>query len=156
MVAEAEPRPTEQITIPDVLPVLPLRGGTIVFPLAVVPLVVGQPRSIQLIDDAMRRDRLVALVAQRREDVETPDSENLYRIGTAAIIHQLARGGDGALRIVVQGLERIRMLDVVSTDPYLVARVEPAPERFVAGLESEGLRRATVDLYRRLVGLVDG
>ncbi len=156
MVAEAEPRAPEQVAVPDVLPVLPLRGGTVVFPLAVVPLVVGQPSSIQLIDDVMRRDRLVALVAQRRDEIETPDPENLQKIGTAAIIHQLVRGGDGALRLVVQGLERIRLIDIDSTEPYLVARVEPAPEQFVAGIESEGLRRATVDLYRRLVGLADG
>jgi ATP-dependent Lon protease len=156
MVAEAEPRAPDQVTIPDVLPILPLRGGTIVFPLAVVPLVVSQPSSIQLIDDVMRRDRLVALVAQRRDDTEAPDPENLHKIGTAAIIHQLVRGGDGSLRLIVQGLERIRLIDIVSTEPYLVARVEPAPERYVAGIESEGLRRATVDLYRRLVGLTDG
>src|SRR6476620_3729125 len=127
MVAETEPRAPDQVTIPDVLPILPLRGGTIVFPLAVVPLVVGQPSSIQLIDDVMRRDRLVALVAQRRDDTEAPDPENLHKIGTAAIILQLVRGGDGAIRLIVQGLERIRLIDIVSTEPYLIARVESAP-----------------------------
>src|SRR5215217_961265 len=101
----------------------------------------------------MRRDRMVALVVQRRDESEVTDLSDLYQIGTAATVHQLVRGGDGALRLIVQGLERIRLLDLVTTEPYLVARVEPAPERVVAGLESEGLRRATVDLYRRLVGL---
>jgi ATP-dependent Lon protease len=136
-----------------VLPVLPLRGGTIVYPLAVVPLAVAQPQVIQLIDDTMRRDRLVAMIAQRRDDVETPGPDDLYRIGAVAIIHQLTRGGDGALHVVVQGLERIRMVDIVKTDPYLVARLEPVPERFLAGPESAGLRREAVDRYRRLVGL---
>ena len=69
--------------IPDALPVLPLRGGTVVFPLAVVPLIVGQERSIRLIDDVMRGDRLVALVARRRTP-ETPGPDDLHRIGTAA------------------------------------------------------------------------
>jgi ATP-dependent Lon protease len=158
MVAEAA-APTqsvEGVTIPDALPVLPLRGGTIVYPMAVVPLFVGQPRSIQLIDDVMRRDRLVALVTQRNEETTEAGPDDLHRIGTAGIVHQLFRGNDGAIRIVVQGLERIRLLDFVSTDPYLVARVEPYPDHTVPGVETEGLRRAVVDLYRRLVSLVQG
>src|SRR5687767_13502627 len=59
-------------TIPDVLPVLPLRGGTVVFPLAVIPLLVGQERSVRLVDDVMRKDRMVALVAQRPEAPDQP------------------------------------------------------------------------------------
>lgn len=158
MVAEAA-APTqsvEGVTIPDALPVLPLRGGTIVYPMAVVPLLVGQPRSIQLIDDVMRRDRLVALVSQRNEETTEAGPDDLHWIGTAGIVHQLFRGNDGSIRIVVQGLERIRLLDFVSTDPYLVARVEPYPDHTVPGVETDGLRRAVVDLYQRLVGLVQG
>src|SRR3954471_14450121 len=111
MVAEAETSPPEAQTIPDALPVLPLRGAMVVFPLAVVPLLVGQQSSIQLIDDAMRRDRMVALVAQRDPEREAPGPDGLYQVGTAAIIHQLIRNPDGSLRLVVQGLERIRLLD---------------------------------------------
>ena len=61
---EAAESSSDTLQIPDALPVLPLRGGTVVFPLAVVPLIVGQPRSVQLVDDVMRGNRLVALVAQ--------------------------------------------------------------------------------------------
>jgi ATP-dependent Lon protease len=91
------------LTIPDALPVLPLRGGVVVFPPSVVPLLVGQPRSIQLVDDIMRRERLLVLVSQRN-DKEQPDADDLYRVGTAAIVHQLARLPDGKLRVVIQGL----------------------------------------------------
>jgi len=115
------------LTIPDALPVLPLRGGVVVFPLSVIPLVIGQPRSIQLVDDIMRRERLLVLVGQRT-DKEQPDPDDLYRVGTAAIVHQLARLPDGKLRVVIQGLERVRLLDFVATEPYLVARVELAPD----------------------------
>ncbi|MEA2511876.1 MAG: ATP-dependent Lon protease [Thermomicrobiales bacterium] len=156
MVAEAETSPVEGVTIPDALPVLPLRGGTIVYPLAVVPLLVGQPRSVRLIDDVMRRDRLIAVVAQRNDETTEAGPEDLHRVGTVGMVHQLFRGNDGSIRIVVQGLERIRLLDFVSTDPYLVARIEQYPDRTVPGVETEGLRRAVVDLYRRLVGLVQG
>ncbi len=154
MVMQDGPGLPEGLTIPDVLPVLPLRGGTVVFPLAVVPLVVGQPRSVRLVDDVMRRDRLVALVAQRTEKTEPAGPDDIYRMGTAAIIHQLARSPDGTLRLVVQGLERIRILDFVAEEPYLVARVEPAPDRYVPGLESEAMLRAVIDLYRRAVSLI--
>jgi len=142
------------LTIPDALPVLPLRGGVVVFPLSVVPLLVGQPRSIQLVDDIMRRERLLVLVSQRN-DKEQPDADDLYRVGTAAIVHQLARLPDGKLRVVLQGIDRVRLLAFVATEPYMVARVELAPDQTSPGIEVEALRRAAVDLFRSLVGLVD-
>ena len=70
---------------------MPLRGGTVVFPLAVVPLLVGQERSIKLIDDVMRGDRLVALVAQTSDAQEQAGPDDLHRIGTAGVIHQMMR-----------------------------------------------------------------
>src|SRR6202011_3274670 len=156
MVAEAPTSPAHELTIPDALPVLPLRGGMVVLPLAAMPLIVGQPRSVQLIDDVMRQDRLLVLVAQRTEHVDNePTPDDLHRVGTAAIVHQLVRLADGTLRVVVQGLERVRLVDFVATEPYLVARVELAPEQAPPGVELEGLRRAAIDLFRRVVALVD-
>ncbi len=137
------------------LPVLPLRGGVVVFPLAVLPLVVGQPRSVKLVDDIMRGERLIAIVTQKKDDVELAGPNDVYTVGTAATIHQLFRAPDGNLRLVVQGLERIRIREFTSTEPYLVARVEPAPEEPSAGVEAEALRRAAVDLFTRLAGYVD-
>jgi ATP-dependent Lon protease len=142
----------ETLTVPETLPVLPLRG-TVVFPLAVTPLLVGQPRSVRLVDDVMRGgSRLLALVAQRSDGAE-PGPDELHRMGTVAMIHQLTRGRDGTLQLVVQGLERIRILDFVSVQPYLVARVSAAPDVPVTSAEAEALRRAAVDLFRRLVAL---
>jgi ATP-dependent Lon protease len=137
------------------LPVLPLRGGTVVFPLAVVPLLVGQERSIKLIDDVMRGDRLVALVAQTSDAQEHAGPDDLHQIGTAGVIHQLMRSPDGTIRLVIQGLERIRLGAFEQTDPYLRARVILAPETVSTGVETQGLRRAVVDLFRRLVPLVE-
>jgi ATP-dependent Lon protease len=141
--------------IPDVLPVLPLRGGTVVFPLAVVPLLVGQERSIKLIDDVMRGDRLVALVAQKSDTPEQAGPEHIHEIGTAGVIHQLMRSPDGSVRLVVQGLERIRLGAFVQTEPYLKAHLSVAHETISTGVETQALRRALVDLYRRLVPLVE-
>jgi ATP-dependent Lon protease len=136
--------------VPDVLPVLPLRDA-VVFPLTAAPLVVGQPRSVRLVDDVMRGNRLLALVAQREPTPEPATPDVLHRIGTAAMIHQLARGADGSVRLMVQGIERIRIIDWVGTEPYLVARVEAVPDQVTAGTEVDALRRAAADIFRRLV-----
>jgi ATP-dependent Lon protease len=100
----------------------------------------------------MRGNRLLALVAQRDPKAEPATPEDLYRVGTVGMIHQLARVPDGSVRLMVQGIERVRLLDWVGTEPYLVARIEaarePAPQ---ATTEADALRRAVVDVFRRLV-----
>jgi ATP-dependent Lon protease len=136
--------------VPDALPVLPLRDA-VVLPLTALPLAVGQPRSVRLVDDVMRGNRLLALVAQRDAKTEPAALEDLHRMGTVGVIHQLARAPDGSVRLMVQGLERVRLLDFVSTEPYLVARIQAAPEPSVQTTEGDALRRAVLDIFRRLV-----
>jgi ATP-dependent Lon protease len=140
------------ITVPDALPILPLREA-VVFPLTAVPLSAERTPSVRLIDDVMRGTRLVVLVAQRDPTAEVVLPEGVHRIGTMAMIHQFARVPDGSVRIMVQGLERVRLLDFIATEPYLIARIEAAPEHVEAGPELDGLRRAIVDLFRQLVQL---
>jgi len=149
-VSVSPPPAGTEFSIPDALPVLPLRDA-VVFPLTAVPLAVGQPRSVRLVDDVMRGDRLLALVAQREARGEAPAPDELYPIGTAAVVHQLARAPDGSVRLVVQGLERVRFLDWVRTDPYLVARLQPMPDQTLESTEVDALRRAVLDVFRRLV-----
>jgi ATP-dependent Lon protease len=136
--------------IPDALPVLPLRDA-VVFPLTAVPLAVGQPRSVRLVDDVMRGNRLLVLVAQRDAKAEPASPADLHRTGTVGMIHQLARVPDGSVRLMVQGIERVRLLDWISTEPYLVGRIEVAPEKTVQTTEVDALRRAVMDIFRRLV-----
>jgi ATP-dependent Lon protease len=138
------------VTIPDALPVLPLRDA-VVFPLTAAPLSVGQPRSLRLVDDVMRGNRLLALVAQRDAQVETATPEDLHRTGTVGMIHQLARLPDGSVRLMVQGIERIKLVDWIGTEPYLMARVAVAREEADEATEVDALRRAVVDIFRRLV-----
>lgn len=147
--------PRNNLTIPDALPILPLRNGIVVFPLAVVPLVIGQPRSAELIDDVMHQERLLVVVAQKNNQTEQPGPDDLHQVGTAAIVHQLARHTDGTLRVVVQGLERVRLLDFTQNEPYLVARVEMAPDQSPPGVEVQALRRAALDLFKRLAPLME-
>ena len=86
---------------PDELPILPLRG-VVVYPNTAVPLTVGQPRSIKLVDDVVAGDKLVGLVAALNPEQETPGPDELYRVGTIATVHRLLRAPDGTVRLLVQ------------------------------------------------------
>ncbi len=110
------------------LPLLPLRG-TVVLPTTLVPLAAAQARSLRLIDDVMAGDRRVALVMQKDPDLaEGAGPDDILEIGTIASIHQMMRVPDGSMRLAVQGLDRMRILEVTQEEPYLVARVRLDPE----------------------------
>jgi len=117
----------EEIEVPSTLPVLPLKE-TVVFPQSMTPLAIGQERSIALVDEVASGDRMLALVAVRDEDVETPGWDDLHEIGTAAVVHKLIRIPDGTLRILVQGVKRIRLERRVQEEPYLVGEFADVPE----------------------------
>ncbi len=89
--------------IPNELPILPLRG-LVVYPQTAVPLTIGQPRSIRLVDDAMAGDKLIGLVTSKNPELENPGPDDLYPIGTVAVIHRMFRAPDGTIRLLVQGL----------------------------------------------------
>ena len=87
---------------------LPLKE-TVVFPQSMTPLAIGQERSVRLIDDVVAGDRLLALVTARDASIETPGWDDIYEIGTVAIVHKMIKVPDGTLRILVGGLQRIRL-----------------------------------------------
>src|SRR5512133_3732532 len=119
--------PEEQISLtPEIIPILPLRG-VVVFPQTAVPLTIGQPRSIKLVDDVVAGNRFVGLVAAKDPNLETPGPDDLYRVGTLSTIHRLLRAPDGTIRLLVQGVERIKILEFTQTEPYLMARIERYP-----------------------------
>ncbi|MFN8590823.1 MAG: endopeptidase La [Thermomicrobiales bacterium] len=135
------------------LPVLPLRG-TVVFPLTVVPLAAAQARSLRLIDHVMSADRTVALVMQKDAELEGAGPDDVYRVGTIATIHQMMRVPDGTVRLAVQGNERMRLLEFTGEEPFLVAKVQRAPETVDESVEVDALTRNTLELFQRLVSLV--
>jgi len=141
--------------VPPILPVLPLKD-TVVFPESMTPLAIGQERSIRLIDDVAAGERQLALVTVKSEDVETPGFEDLYEVGTAAVLHKLIRVPDGTLRILVQGLRSIRIEERVQDDPYLVARVAEVPDLVTEGeaRELEALTRNVQDSFGQVVSMV--
>lgn len=143
----------ERLSIPDELPVLPLKD-TVVYPFAVQPLGVGQERSIRLIDDVMRGNRLVVLVAQKSAELEQAGPDDIFSIGTVARIARMIRMPDGTIQIIVQGLERVVIGEFTSLKPYLVARVTVKPDIQESDTETEAIKRNVVNYFQRLVALV--
>lgn len=138
---------------PDVLPILPLRG-LVVYPQTAVPLTVGQPRSIRLVDEVVAADKLVGLVTSLDPDLETPGPADLHRIGTIATVHRLLRAPDGTVRLLVQGLVRFRIVEFVSEEPYLKARIELIPELIEEGLEIDALGRNARDQFHQIAQMI--
>ncbi|HJQ74736.1 MAG TPA: LON peptidase substrate-binding domain-containing protein, partial [Gaiellaceae bacterium] len=148
----AETQPAQVDEIPAELPVLPLKD-TVVFPDSMTPLAIGQERSIRLVDDVVGGERLLALVTVRDAEIEAPGWDDLYEIGTAAVVHKMIRVPDGTLRILVQGLRRIRLEEPITDDPYLVARFAAVPDEAEESRELEALLRNAQGLFGRIIGL---
>jgi len=143
----------DELELPSALPVLPLKD-TVVFPDSVLPLAIGQERSVRLVDEVVSGDRLLALVAAKDREVEQPGWDDLYEIGTAAVVQKMIRVPDGSLRILVQGIRRIRVLDRVQEEPYLVGRFVEVPDIVSDSPETQALTQNVQTLFARLIGLV--
>jgi ATP-dependent Lon protease len=144
----------EEQHLPEQMAVLPLRN-LVPFPMVATPLTVGRPQSIRLVNDALQEDhRIIALVALKDPEVDQPGPEDVYRVGTAAVVHQLRRAPDGTLLIFVQSTERIRLTEFTDTEPYLRAAVEAIPETVEESVEMEALVRNALELFRNLVELL--
>jgi ATP-dependent Lon protease len=115
------------LNIPSELPILPLRD-TVLFPNSFMPLAVARESSVRLIDDAIANGKLIAVFTQRDAAIEEPLQVDLYPVGTATHIHKMFKLPDGSLRLIVQGLARLTLEEVLSTQPYLRARVSAATE----------------------------
>jgi ATP-dependent Lon protease len=143
----------EELSFPATLPVLPLKD-TVVFPESVTPLAIGQERSIKLVEDVVSGDRMLALVTVKDADVEQPGWDDLYAVGTAAVIHKMIKVPDGTLRILVQGLKRIALDRAVQEDPYLIGEFVELPDELEETREVEALTRNVQNLFARVIGLV--
>lgn len=139
--------------IPAVIPILPLRG-LVVYPQTALPLTIGQPRSIKLIDDVAVSNRLVGLVTSKNPDLENPGPEDLFTVGTLGIIHRLFRAPDGTIRVLIQGLSRITIGKFIQMDPYLIAEINPYPEVIETGVEIEALARNCRQQFEKITELI--
>jgi len=142
----------EKISIPDHLPILPLRG-TVLFPELILPIMVGRKKSVKLIDEAMEGDRIIGVVTQHSSEIEDPDPGELYTIGVAAHLVRMVREVDGTQRVIVQGLERIKISRYIQDDPCFVAQVKVLPEEEATGIEIDALVMNLKNLFQRAVEL---
>ncbi|MCQ3937961.1 MAG: endopeptidase La [Chloroflexi bacterium] len=138
---------------PSEIPILPLRG-VVVYPNTAVPLTVGQPRSIKLVDDVVAGDKLVGLVAALNPEQEMPGPNELYKVGTIATVHRLLRAPDGSVRLLVQGMERFRLVEFVQEEPYLKARIQLAPETDESNIETDALARNARDQFQQITQMI--
>jgi ATP-dependent Lon protease len=145
-----EPRVEAERSLPSGLPVLPLKD-TVVFPDTLTPLAIGQERSIKLVNDVLGGERMLAMVASRDPEVEQPGPDDLYEYGVAGTVARMIKVPDGTLRILVQGGQRVRLEDFVATEPYLVARIEEAPDIIELSTELDALARNVQVTFSQII-----
>jgi ATP-dependent Lon protease len=139
-----------QAQLPEALPVLPLRDS-VAFPDTMMPLAVGQERSIKLVDDVLGGNRMMAMVTSKDPEAEEPQPDQLYDVGVVGMVARMMKVPDGTVRILVQCGQRLELGDYVATAPYLVARISEAPDVLVPSPELEGLRRNVQSTFSRII-----
>jgi ATP-dependent Lon protease len=153
LITETSDELADELTFPATLPVLPLKE-TVVFPGFPTPLAIGQERSIKLVEDVVSGDRVLALVTVKNEEADQPGWDDLYRVGTAAVIHKMIKVPDGTLRILVEGIRRISLDRTIQSDPYLIGEFVELPDELEESREVEALTRNVQNLFGRVIGLV--
>lgn len=141
-----------KLKIPQVLPVLPLRN-TVVFPNQILPLSVGRESSIKLIEHALRSNKLILLVAQKDGKVDNPESKDLYRWGTVAVIMKVFKMPDGTQSVMVNGLSRAKIIEYSQVEPYINVLIQIQHEEEVEGVDIEALIGNLKGLYQKVVEL---
>jgi len=138
----------------EVLPVLPLKN-TVLLPFTSMPLLAGRPASVAAVEAALATEsKELAIVTQRDATKDNPTAEDFYTFGAKAVIRKMARGSEGAIQLIVQGIERVRIAGFEQMAPYLKARVHLAPMPEEKGPEVEALYRSVLDLASRAMAIV--
>jgi ATP-dependent Lon protease len=142
------------ITLPEELPILPLRD-TVLYPHSFMPLAVARESSVQLIDDAIAGGKLIGVFTQRDATVEEPAQADLHTVGTVSHIHKMFKLPDGSLRLIVQGLGRVKLTRVTETRPYLRAKVAGVSEadQDLDRVEIDALMRNIKTNFQKVVSL---
>jgi ATP-dependent Lon protease len=150
----ARERDDNELNIPDVVGILPLRG-TVIFPHGVAPLAVGRSGSVRLVQEALQGSRIIGAVMQRDPAVDDPGPQGLHPIGTVITVHKALKQPDGTLRLVVQGLARFRVADIVQEAPFIRARIQRLDDDASSAttLEVEALARTATGLFQKVVAL---
>ena len=124
--------------VPDKLPILPLRNN-LLFPGVVIPITLGRDKSIKLIQDAYKGNKIIGVVSQTDSNVEEPQYADLFKIGTVAQIIRMLKMPDGSSTIIIQGKKRLKLVEELSAEPYLVAKIEEFEEKRLKKMSKESL-----------------
>jgi len=144
----------EEQTIPEHLPVLPLHQG-VLFPELTVPLLVSRPDHIKLIDEALVKDRALVAVAQRDSTLEKPALVDLYRVGVAAFVLKMMRTPEGYYHLLIRTSKKVRLVETVQEEPYLVAKVEIIEEAVQMDKQIEAMVLNIRNLFQKVVELAN-
>ena len=139
--------------LPDELPVLPLRN-MVAFPFTMMPIAVGVPRSVKLVRDVMKDHRLVALVTSFDPEIDEPTSDQVHKVGGLGFIQRAVQGENDSLQLIVHVIERVKITEWVSNEPYLKAKIELAPDIEEEGPEAEALSRSLIEIAQGIVELM--
>ena len=153
LLSEEEEKKLIESDIPDKLPILPLKN-TVLFPGVVIPITVGRDKSLELVRDAYEGERIIGVVAQKDADTENPNVDDIYHVGTAAQILKLIKMPDGSKSIVIQGKSIFSINEMLSTDPYFQASVEPiVNDSNMSGIELDAALRSIKETATQIVNL---
>ncbi len=141
------------VVVPDELPILPLRG-VVIFPSAIVPLMISRSASLRLVEHCLGGDRTLGLVSQKSPEDESPAPGDLYARGTAGRILKMLKYPDGSVRILVQGLRRIEVIEWTQREPFLRARVRQLHDVVERSPELEAMQAHMVNLFAKFVSMI--
>lgn len=141
-----------RIDLPTEVPILPVRD-TVFYPFVVSPIIIGREKSIKLVEDALVKDKIIALFSQKDANAEDPQVNDLFDMGTVVLILKMLKFPDGSLRLIVQGLSRAKLKGIVQAEPYLKGRIEVLEEVEERSLEVQAMMRNVLSLFQKLVNL---
>jgi ATP-dependent Lon protease len=141
------------IAIPETLPLLPLRG-VVIFPSAIVPLLISRGASLKLVEDCLAGERMLGLIAQKNPEEEAPDPNALYARGTAGRILKMLKYPDGSIRILVQGLRRLEVVEYTQQEPYFRARMRLLQDQYQPAKDLEAVQANMVNQFAKFVSMI--
>lgn len=144
--SKQEEEEMSKLEVPAELPILTLRN-TVLFPGVIFPITVGRDKSINLIKEANKKDKIIGVVSQKNAEIEDPEYGDLYHIGTMAQIVRMMRMPDGTTTVIIQGKKRIEIIEPVQTEPYLKAKVKALPD---TGVKEDKEFKAIIDSIREI------
>ena len=144
----------EQLKIPEMLPMLPVRD-TVIFPYMILPLFVGRESSIKAVDEALSKDRMIFLATQKVATEDNPAPENIYHVGTAAMVMKMLKLPDGRVKILIQGLAKGIIKEYIQEKPLFVVRIQRVvePSAGEVSLETEALVRSVKEQSEKVLSL---